>query len=292
MEVTVGSAPDSWGIWFPDDPKQTPWNRFLDEIAEAGYKWTELGPYGYLPTDPAALRRELESRDLQVAGNFVMTDLEVDYPEVEKEVISTAELLVSLNAGFLVLIPSTYTNLFTGEQLRPPRLDSDGWSRLLDNIHRLAEMLRQRFGLQLVFHHHADTHVEYPEQVEALLDETDPSVGMCLDTGHYSYRGGDSADLMRRRHDRIPYLHVKSVDPAMKARVEEENTPFATAVAMDMFCEPSKGAVDFLEFRDVLQEINYRGFAIVEQDMYPAPFDKPLPIAQSTRRYLREIGLG
>ena len=53
--IRVGSAPDSWGVWFPDDPQQVPWQRFLDEVAEAGYSWIELGPYGYLPTDPAKL---------------------------------------------------------------------------------------------------------------------------------------------------------------------------------------------------------------------------------------------
>jgi inosose dehydratase len=54
--LRLGSCPDSWGVWFPDDPGQTPWHRFLDELAEAGYRWLELGPYGYLPTDPARLR--------------------------------------------------------------------------------------------------------------------------------------------------------------------------------------------------------------------------------------------
>ena len=61
---------------------------------------------------------------------------------------------------------------------------------------------------------------------------------------------------------------------------------------MGILCEPSRGAVDFEAFRDVLDRVNYQGWAIVEQDMYPAPFDKPLPIAKQTRRYLREIGIG
>ncbi len=59
-----------------------------------------------------------------------------------------------------------------------------------------------------------------------------------------------------------------------------------------MFCEPSHGAVNFPAFRQMLQEINFEGWGIVEQDMYPAPFDKPLPIAKRTRAYLREIGIG
>ena len=54
-KLIIGTAPDSWGVWFPDDLKQTPWERFLDEVAESGYKWIELGPYGYLPTEPARL---------------------------------------------------------------------------------------------------------------------------------------------------------------------------------------------------------------------------------------------
>ena len=73
---------------------------------------------------------------------------------------------------------------------------------------------------------------------------------------------------------------------------EAEGIPFGTAVGQDMFCELDRGAVDFTAFRDVLKNINYDGWATVEQDMYPAPFDKPLPIARRTRAYLREVGIG
>ena len=78
----------------------------------------------------------------------------------------------------------------------------------------------------------------------------------------------------------------------VQSKVESEGITFARAVQIDMFCEPAQGAVDFEAFRDVLQEIDFGGYAIVEQDMYPAPFDKPLPIAKRTREYLREIGIG
>ena len=97
---------------------------------------------------------------------------------------------------------------------------------------------------------------------------------------------------MRRHHNRIPYLHIKSVDRKVQRRVEAEKIPFATAIEMNMFCEPSQGAVDFLAFRDVLREVDFDGWVTVEKEMYPAPFDKPLPIAKRTRDYLREIGIG
>ena len=58
-----------------------------------------------------------------------------------------------------------------------------------------------------------------------------------------------------------------------------------------MFVEPSLGAVDFAALRDVIADSGYDGFAIVEQDMYPADFDRPLPIARRTYEYLSGLGL-
>jgi inosose dehydratase len=295
MKIEIGSAPDSWGVWFPSDPKQTPWDRYLDEVAQAGYQWTELGPYGYLPSDLPTLRAELDRRGLKVSATFAMAHLEdpAAWQGLERQATGGGEQLAALGARFLVLIDDTYSDLFTGRSTRPSRLDESAWKRLIETTHRVADLVQGRFGLQLVFHPHAETHVEYEDQIEALLDQTDPArVALCLDTGHHAYRGGDPVAFFRRHHARIPYLHLKSVDRQKQAWVEREKIPFAVAVANDMFCEPSAGAVDFIAFRDALREVNYSGLATVEQDMYPAPFDKPMPIAKRTREYLRSIGLG
>ena len=142
-----------------------------------------------------------------------------------------------------------------------------------------------------MFHPHAETHVEYEEQIERFLADTDPGrVSLCFDVGHHAYRGGDPVAFLDKHRDRIPYLHLKSVDPVKQQKVEAENIPFADAVAMDMFCEPSAGLVDFPALLGLLKRIDYDGYAIVEQDMYPAPFDKPFPIAKRTLEYLRNIG--
>lgn len=295
MDIKVGTAPDSWGVWFPSDPKQTPWSRFLDEVVEAGYEWIELGPYGYLPTDLATLRKELDHRKLKVSGTFAMSHLEdpAAWPDLEKQVMGGGELLAALGAKYLVLIDDVYSDLFTGKPTRPTRLDADSWKRLIETTHKIADLAKSRFGLALVFHPHAETHVEYEDQIELFLEQTDPPrVSLCLDTGHHAYRGGDPVAFMRKHHKRITYLHFKSIDGTIQKKVAAEKIPFALAVGMDMFCEPSKGAVDFNAFRDVLREVGYTGWATVEQDIYPAPFDKPLPIAKRTRAYLREIGIG
>ncbi len=296
MDIKVGTCPDSWGVWFPQDAKQTPWQRCLDEIAASGYHWIELGPYGYMPTDPGALRRELEKRDLVAVGQaideFALEDPS-HWEEMERTISASGRLLAALGAEYFILIDAPYSNLATGEIVAPSKLDQAGWQRLIDTTHRVADLLLQRHGVKLLFHPHAETHVEYEDQIERFLQDTDPArVNLCFDTGHHAYRGGDPVAFMRKHHDRIPYLHLKSVDPAVQRKVEAERIPFAQAVAMDMFVEPNQGAVDFTAFRDLLCELDYDGYAIVEQDMYPAPFDKPLPIAQRTREYLREIGIG
>lgn len=295
MNVRIGAAPDSWGIAFPSDPKQMPWQRFLDEATDAGYEWLELGPFGYLPTDPTTLRRELDSRGMKVAANWAMTHLEDSsaWPELERQTLGTGEQLATLGGKFLVLIDDTYTDLLTAEKTRSARLDESGWKHLIETTHRVADIVKDRFDLRLVFHPHVDTHVEHEDQIEAFLEQTDPSrVWICLDTGHHAYGGGDPISFMRRHHQRIPHLHLKNIDEEVHGKVEAENIPLATAIEMGVFCEPQKGKVDFLSFRDVMREIDYDGWATVEQDMYPVPFDTPLPIAKRTRAYLREIGIG
>jgi inosose dehydratase len=294
MNIKIGTAPDSWGVWFASDPLQPAWQQVLDETACAGYRWIELGPYGYLPPEQPSLGVELASRGLNVSAGFVMLPLEDPsiWPKLREQVCRTGELLESLGANLLVLIDDLYSDM-DGNLVQSPELDEDGWNRLVQNAHQVAELARADFGLQLVFHPHTDTHVEREHQIERFLAETDPNlISLCLDTGHHAYRGGDPVGFLRRHHQRIRYLHLKNVHSSTLRRVQSENIPFAKAVGLNVFCEPSEGVVDFLDFRDALRDVGYCGLATVEQDMYPVPFGRPLPIAARTLEYFRNIGIG
>ncbi len=294
MKLRVGIAPDSWGVWFPNDPLQTPWQRYLDEVVEAGYEWTELGPYGYLPTDAATLRAELDRRGLNLLGGVEIGPLHdaSALPTIREETARLGDRLAEFDARFLVLIPDSYRSM-SGEILRPPTLDDDGWKQLVESTNELGHMVQERWGGQLTmaFHSHGDSHVEYPEQLETLLEQTDPAlVTVCMDTGHYAYRNGDPVEFMRRHHARTPYLHIKTVDGALRDTVLAEGLPFTTAVQMGTFCEPQNGAIDFVALAQALHDLNYDGWAAVEQDLYPCAFDVPLPIARRTRAYLTSLG--
>lgn len=293
--VRVGSAPDSWGVWFPDDPRQVPWSRFLDEIAEAGYEWLELGPYGYLPTDPSVLAQELGRRGLKMSAGTVGGALHraEDYVGIREEALRVAGLAAAAGASYLVFLPAMYRDLMTGAPLEPAELDADGWRRLVRAVEELGRTVQEKHGMRLVFHPHADSHVETQAQVERFLSDTDPAhVGLCLDTGHIAYRRGDNAELLRRFPQRVEYVHFKQVDPVVLDEVEREDLPFAEAVTRGAVCEPPKGVPSLESLADGLSSLAADLFVIVEQDMYPCPTDQPLPIATRTCGYLRGHGLG
>ena len=295
MKLRVGSCPDSWGVWFPSDDKQMPWRRFLDEIVEAGYDATELGPYGYLPTDIPTLKRELESRGLTVTGSFVEGPFHIaeKWPVLEKQLRGLGPVLGELGAKYINLINECYSDARTGEQTSPKELDDESWKRMLETFVRAAEIARDDYGLTSLLHAESNSHLEYEHQIERFMDETDADLlPLCLDIGHHAYRGGDPVAFIAKHHERIEYLHLKNVDGVVRDKVEAADIPFAKAVQMGVFCEPAKGVIDYRAVREVLDDVDFEGWAIVEQDMYPAPFDKPLPIAKRTREYLREIGFG
>ncbi|MFE9794713.1 sugar phosphate isomerase/epimerase family protein [Streptomyces goshikiensis] len=292
--IRVGSAPDSWGVWFPDDPRQTPWERFLDEVADAGYEWIELGPYGYLPTDPARLADETAKRGLRVSAGTVFTGLHhgpAVWEDTWEHVSRIAALTRAMGAAHLVVIPSFWRDDKTGEVLEDRVLTPGQWRELASQTERLGREVADRYGLRIVVHPHADTHIDTPQNVARFLDATDPElVSLCLDTGHYAYCGGDSVRAIEAFGERIGYLHLKQVDPAVLAEVVSGQVPFGPAVARGVMCEPPSGVPALEPVLAAAQRLGVDLFAIVEQDMYPCPPEKPLPIARRTRSYLRSCG--
>jgi inosose dehydratase len=195
------------------------------------------------------------------------------------------DLLEPLGAHYVVLLPPDFAG-------GPKELDNSGWEHVRDNLHRLADYTATR-GVAAVFHPHADSTIQYESQIERLLELTDPSLlNLCLDVGHHAYAGGDPVTFFEEHHSRIPYLHLKDVDGSISARVRESGLPFGQAVSQGAFVDLGQGCVDLPGLNRVALEIGFDGWGIVEQDMYPAPFDKPLPVARRNREFLRSNGIG
>ena len=294
--LTLGTAPDSWGVWFPQDDHQVGWKQYLDEIGQAGYSWTELGPSGFMPQDPAQLRDELESRDLKLAGGTIFAGLHRGADALDDAVAACgkeSKLLTALGAKHLVLLPEQYTDMHGGSLLESAEIDPEQWKNLTTGYDRLGKILLEEYGVDLVFHPHADTHVDTQQRVERFLQDTDPQfVNLCLDTGHISYCDGDNIAIVQRFPERIRYVHLKQVDPAVRRRVAEEKLSLAEAVPLGVMCEPPYGVPEMPPLLDALAAIDTDLFTIVEQDLYPVEPHIPLPIGARTAGYFAGCGLG
>lgn len=309
--ILVGNAPCSWGSLEFDglEGKAVPWDRMLDELAATGYTGTELGDWGYLPTDPATLHAALAQRSVALVGAFVPVRLKeaTAHDEGTAAALRVARLLAAAHhlaqaahPPFLVLADDNGTDpertRHAGRVQPGMGLTSAQWGTFIDGVNRVATEVRAQTGLRTVFHHHCAGYVETPDEIAELLDRTDPELlGLVFDTGHHLFGSGNSdpaaglAALERFAH-RIPYVHLKDCCPAVAARARTEGWDYFTAVRHGVFCELGRGAVDFPGVVAWLRNRDYQGWVLVEQDVLPG-LGSPRESAQRNRDYLRSIGL-
>ena len=296
-QLRLGTAPDSWGVWFPSDPHQVTWDVYLDEIARVGLRLHRAGPAGLHAPGPGAaqrgarparphrlrrhrLRRAAQGRGRPGAGEGgVRPGGRSCSPRSARSTSSTC--------------PSSTPTSTPARPREGADIDPEQWKNLVTGTDELARFLLEEYGVKLVFHPHADTHVDTQERIERFLDDTDPAlVNLCLDTGHVSYCDGDNIEIIERFPERITYVHLKSVDPVVRARVLAEKVPLAEAVKLGVMCEPPYGEPDMPPLLDALGRLDREIYTVIEQDLYPVEPHIPLPIGARTAGYYVGCGLG
>ncbi len=123
------------------------------------------------------------------------------------------------------------------------------------------------------------------------MRRTDPSVlGLCLDTGHLTYAGGDPVAAVAAFGARIWHLHLKDCSADVAARARQEGWDYHRAVREGVFCELGRGTVRFPEVLSALNASGYAGWAVVEQDVLPS-LGTPAASAARNRDFIRTLGL-
>jgi inosose dehydratase len=287
--ITIGTAPDSWGVWFPSDPDQLPASQFLSEVAEAGYSWIELGPYGYLPKDPLELKDQLDMRGLGVLAGTVSEHLHRrdSWEAVWTQVTNVAALTRDVGGSHIVVLPEVWRHHKTGESVESRDLTPEQWDQKAKGLNELGRRILEEYGLHVQFHPHADSHVGYQPEIERLLESTNPEwVNLCFDTGHIAYYGGDCLELIEKYPDRIGYLHLKQVNPEIVSKVLDRDISFPEAVRMGAMIEPPLGVPEMPPLLEAVSALGRDIEGIIEHDLYPCAPDLPLPIARRTKAYL------
>lgn len=268
----------------------------LDEAAAAGFAAIDLGPVGYLPTDPARLKEELGSRGLSISAGGLfdpLTDPEA-FPAIVNKTRRTCEILRALDAPRLVIIDcvSKERGRTVGRSDAAPRLDDAAWKAMMARIREIALLAREEYGVESTLHAHAGCCIEFEDEVErAMNDLAEDLVGLCVDTGHSAYAGIDPVALIRRYGSRVRHMHFKDIDPRVRDTCLAGHVDFFAAVARQIFCPLGAGVVDFAGVRTALDDIGYAGMIVVEQNVDPAGDASPVENAKASYQFLALAGM-
>ncbi len=297
MTIRMANAPVSWGIYeFEGAAQKYPYTQVLDEIKSTGYDALEYGPWGYLPSDQATLNAELHARRLALLSAFVPVKLfdPRKYDEALGHALTVGRVLAAAGARHLVLADDNGTVPELVKQAGRRKgsvLNADQWRVVCAGVDRIARALHDQLGLITVFHHHCAGYIETPEETARLMDGTNPEfVGLCLDTGHYHYAGGNAVQCIKDLGERVRYLHLKDCDADVRAACIHDEADYFQATARGVFCELGKGEVDFPGVLAAMEALGYNGWAIVEQDVLVDDLDAPRQSAARNREYLRSLG--
>lgn len=309
--IRIANAPCSWGaLEFEGlEGESITYKQMLDELRDTGYIGTELGDWGFMPTEPAALREELAQRNLSMVGAFVPVALKYQdaHEQGEAHALRVAQLLAAVmdKTGttpppFLILADDNGADRVRAQhagRITPQMgLSSTEWSIFTCGAERIARAVRETTGLRTAFHHHCAGYIETPGEIARFLELTDPDLlGLVFDTGHYLYGTGQNdatqvEKALSQFGERIWHVHFKDYQPQIGDAARANNWDYLTAVRHGVFCELGKGLAPFPAAANWLQSESYNGWIVVEQDVLPG-MGSPKASAQRNRDYLRSIGL-
>ncbi|MEO8962158.1 MAG: TIM barrel protein [Ginsengibacter sp.] len=300
-QIKIANAPCSWGaLEFDLEGKSAGYEQVLEEIAETGYIGTELGDWGFMPTDPTELHDEIAKRNLALPGAFVPVALSIEsaHEEGVEKALKVAGLMydAGYKDAFIVLADDNGTVEYRTKNAG--RINgqgglSDAQMKIFgEGAEKVAGAVKDKYGMRTVFHHHCGGYIETPDEINAFLQITDPNlVGLCFDTGHYKFGGGkDVIGMLEKHWNRVWHVHFKDFSAEVAASSAKHHWDYFQSVRNGVFCELGKGEVDFEAVIQFLKNKNYDGWIVVEQDVLPG-MGNPKECAENNRKYLQVKGL-
>ena len=290
-KVKLGIAPIAWtNDDMPDLGAENTFEQCVSEMALAGFTGCEVG--NKYPKDLAVLRKALELRGMEICNQwfsgFLLTR---PFEEVEAAFRSQLVFLQAMGAKIIGMSEQSYS---VQGQLNTPIfghkyvMNDEEWKIFLDGMNRLGRIAKEEYGIALTFHHHMGTVVQDPDEVERMMEGTDPEyVSLLYDSGHFAYCGADPLEMVKKYAGRIRHVHLKDIRPEIVEQVRRENRSFLDGVRMGAFTIPGDGCIDFDPIFRTLEEAGYEGYLLVEAEQDPAKAN-PLEYAIRARRYIAE----
>jgi inosose dehydratase len=294
-KVIVGIAPT---LWSNDDfvsiDNDIAFEQCVSEMAMAGFEGCSIG-HKY-PAEPAVLKAALELRGLRVSESWVSTYF-TNYA-MRARTIATfqrqMEFLTQMGATDIAVAEfgGAVNPLPVALFANRPILTDAQWKALAEGLNQLGKMASGS-GMRLCYHPHVGTGVMTGEEIDRLMEMTDPTlVHLLLDTGHLAFAGTDPLEVTQKHGKRIKHIHLKNVRPAIVNIAKEQNYSFEDSLEAGVFTvagDPG-GGIDFPPIFQALAAANFEGWLVIEAEQDPKK-DNPLSYAKMASNFVRkELG--
>ncbi|EER6665753.1 myo-inosose-2 dehydratase [Escherichia coli] len=286
--IKWGIAPIGWrNDDLPEIGKDNTYKQILSDAALTGFSGTEVG--GCYPLDPTELNIELALRHLEIPGKWFSSFIIRDGIEsVKKAFEQHCAYLQAVHAYIAVVSEQTYSIQGIIDKCvytEKPYFNDIEWQQLCSGLNELG-MIANTYGLKLAFHHHMGTGVQTLQEVDRLMENTDPQfVNLLFDTGHIYVSDGDVMSLLCKHFSRIKHVHFKDVrDEKLKA-CRAGKKSFLNSFLDGMFTVPGDGNIDFKSVLAYLVENHYSGWIVVEAEQDPNIYN-PLEYAQKGKKHI------
>ena len=290
-KVKLGIAPIAWtNDDLPDLGKENTFEQCVSEMALAGFTGSEVG--NKYPKDPEVLKKALSLRGMEICNQWFSSFLITKpFEEVEKDFREQLTFLKAMGAKVIGASEQSYS--VQGMQDTPVFghkyvMNDEEWERLCTGLNKLGKIAKEEYGIALTFHHHMGTVVQDEDEVDRMMENTDPEyLSLLFDTGHFAYCGVDPLKMVKKYVNRIKHVHLKDIRPEIVEKVKNEELSFLEGVRLGAFTIPGDGCIDFEPIFKVLEENNYEGYMLVEAEQDPAKAN-PLEYAINARKFIAE----
>jgi len=261
--LKVGYASITWG---------SAERQAIDDISSLGYKGIQMRNNAVTDFKPEDLRGLLEQHNLKFVA-LSSGDVSLDLPDASRQL----DMHVS-NAKFVKSVDGLYLQVLDQLKPYPRKTTPDECVRLGKLLTELGKRVSD-VGVKLGYHNHMNTISEHPENLQRVMDASDPRyVGLLLDTAHYVAGGGDPVQAIVHYRDRLLFLHLKDVVD-IPLDTPGAKYPFK-------FVELGRGRVDLPAVMGALRKTGFDGWAVVELDKVPDKSRTPKECAEISKEYL------
>lgn len=291
MAVKIGISLIAWqNDDLPELTKDYTTEGAMQDAAKIGYQGVERGRR--MPADTEGLRAYLDRYGLGLCGGWCSGNLMVNDLATERAAIrAQVEQFAALQAPCIVY--AECSNTIQGDLGTPvsrrPKLSRDAVTGYARKLSELAKWSQDQ-GVMLSYHHHMGAMVQDAEDIDWLMEGSDPALSLLFDTGHLHFAGVDPLAVLDKWGHRVHHVHFKDVRQPVLDRVRTEDRSFLDGVAAGVYSVPGDpdGIIDFQAVTDKLKAMGYDGWIVVEAEQDPA---KAPPFEYSKLGYdhIREI---